>query len=203
MLAIELHNLFLADVSAAFCPADSAEEATTIVQTVRVAPVALKGRLLDGASRLAVAGHPLVLLDGQGKVLAELTSNEGGNYTLPVLDPGQYVLAVQDGLQLQLAVDANAKIEQLDIVVPQGQGPQRPRPRVQDPKKTPAAPGGAAPKRPKPAPKPLPVAGLSAGTWALIGGGTAVVAAPIVANAADGGGGGEAPVSESGLGVRR
>jgi hypothetical protein len=202
MLAIELHNLFLAGVSAAFAPASPAGDTATIVQTVRIAPVALTGRLLDGATRRAVAGHPLSLLDAEGKLVAELTSNGDGNYTLPVLAAGNYVLSVQEDLQLQLAVDANAKIAQLDIVVPQGQG--QPRPRVQDPKQTPPAPGGAAPKpKGKPAPKPLPSPGLGVGTWALIGGGAAVVAAPVIANAADSGGGGESPVSPSGLGVRR
>lgn len=198
-----LSSLFLAlgpavaqgNVSPVPASATKGQPTTAIVQQVRVAPGQLGGHVLDGTTRQPVANHVIQLLDSSGTKLNELTTTANGTYTTPALQKGNYTLLVREDLKLHLSVAEDAKITNLDIVVPQGPAKKLP----QDPKNLPAAPGGAAPVLPPPAPIAAP--GLGLGGWALAAGGAAAVAVPVVAN--NSGGGGESNVSASGLGVRR
>lgn len=168
----------------------------TIVQQVRVAPGHLGGHILNGITRRAVPGHAFELLDSNGAKAGSITTATDGTYTTPALKTGKYTLLVREDLRLNLAVDETATITSLDIVLPQG--PAK-KPMLQDPSRIPAAPGGAAPVLPPPAPLAAP--GLGIGSWALAAGGAAAVAVPVVAN--NSGGDSETSVSTSGLGVRR
>ncbi|MBM4062372.1 MAG: carboxypeptidase regulatory-like domain-containing protein [Planctomycetes bacterium] len=176
-------------------PANAAQSqpATAIVQQVRIAPGNLSGRVLDGATRRPMAGHELTLLDASGAKVGNLTTSAEGNYSTPALKKGHYALQVRKDLTLRLAVDENATIRTLDIVVPQGPVAGK-QPSPQDPANVPAAPGGAGAKVPPPAPVAAP--GLGLGTWALIAAGGTAVAAPIVASGS--GGSSERPVSPAG-----
>ncbi len=193
-----------ASITAQKAPADAnakrPQPAAAIVQSVSVAPGALRGHILASGTKRPVAEHSFTLLDNAGKQVGELKSAADGTYTTPELKPGAYSLIVRDDLRLDLTVANDAKVTNLDIVLPQG-----PTRAVQDPSKVPAAPGGAAPGGAAPGalPAPLGAPGLGVGTWAVIGGGAAAaVAVPVVASNS-GGGGSENPVSTSGLGVRR
>lgn len=188
-----------ASITAQKAPADAnakrPQPAAAIVQSVSVAPGALRGHILASGTKRPVAEHAFTLLDNAGKKVGELKSAADGTYTTPELKPGAYSLIVRNDLRLDLTVANDAKVTNLDIVLPQGPGRS-----VQDPSKLPAAPGGAAPGA---LPAPLGAPGLGVGTWAVIGGGAvAAVAVPVVASNS-GGGSSENPVSTSGLGVRR
>jgi hypothetical protein len=164
-----------------------------IVQQVRVAPGALCGRIVDSGTRRPIPAHAFALLDNTGEKIGDVTTTAEGTYTTPVLANGNYTLLVRNDLKLHLIVDANAKISNLDIVLPQG-----PKKLPQNPANLPAAPGGAAAL-----PAPLGAPGLGAGAWAVVAGGAAAaaVAVPVVAN--NSGSDSENQVSASGLGVRR
>ena len=163
-----------------------APAAPKLTSEVRVAPGVLQGTLLSAKDRQPIGAHSMTLVDASGKA-ETITATKDGVYQTRKLAPGSYSLQVRSDLQLDLVVADGATTRQLDILVPQQspakQNPQQPQvsPRPtrlvpQDPSKVPAAPGGAAPVT------QLPAAGLSTGTWALIGAGaTAAVAVPVVA----------------------
>jgi hypothetical protein len=203
MLTTHLSSLLLASLGSLSGNGETPRPA--VVQTVHVAVGALRGTVLDAATRRPLAGQALRLVDGKGAELAQLTSGADGAYTMPALPCGQYVLQIGQELRMRLAVENDAKVQQLDIVLPQGpakpQGPKKVVP--QDPKTVPAAPGGAAPMSTTLASLPAPITpGIGIGTWAIAAGGAALVATPIVASSG-GSSGGETPVSSSGLGLRR
>ena len=203
MLTNHLSSLLLAGLGSFSGNGETPRPA--VVQTVHVAVGALRGTVLDAATRRPLAGQALRLVDGKGAELAQLTSGADGAYTMPALPCGQYVLQIGQELRMQLAVENDAKVQRLDIVLPQGPAkPQGPKVVPQDPKTVPAAPGGAAPMSTTMASLPAPIApGIGVGTWAIAAGGAALVATPIVASNSGGSSGGETPVSSSGLGRRR
>lgn len=170
-----------------------------IAESVAVAPGILAGRVVHAGSRRPVADHPLQLLDGNGRKIADVVTSKDGAYATSALVPGSYRLQLREDLVLALDVVPTATLHELELVLPQG--PTRPQ-GPQDPSKVPAAPGGAAPLANLPPLQPVVTPGLSGLTWAVIAGGAATaVAVPVAAN--QGGGGGENQVSASGLGVRR
>lgn len=184
-------------------PADASPKAV-VAQQIKVAPGALRGRLLDSATRQPIAEREFQITDNSGRKLADVRTSAEGAYVLPKLGVGAYTLVLANDLKLNLAVDETATATQLDLMLPQGQGPKakpnNPGATPQDPLSYPPAPGGAAPMLPTPA--PVPVAGMGFGSWALVAGGAAIVATPVVANNASGNSN-ERPISGSGLGVRR
>ncbi len=191
-----------AQSNVAAAPASVSKTAPTptpsIVQQVRVAPGQLGGHILNNTTRRPVAGHAFQLLDANGTKVTDLTTSFEGTYTTPALQKGNYTLLVRDDLKLHLAVDETATISNLDIVMPQG--PAK-KPTPQNPSQLPAAPGGAAPVLPPPAPIVAP--GIGLGTWAVAAGGAAAIAVPVVANSGGSDSPPETPVSGAGLGVRR
>ncbi len=190
--------LATAGLTAQKAPADASVARTkpvaAIVQTVAIAPGALRGHVLANGTKKPVAEHAMTILDNTGKTVGTVKSAADGSYTTPELKAGAYSLIVRDDLRLDLTVAKDATVKSLDIVLPQG-----PAGRAQNPGQVPAAPGGAATALPAPVATP----GLGLGTWAVIGGGAAAaVAVPVVASNS-GGGGSENPVSGAALGVRR
>jgi hypothetical protein len=149
-----------------------APAAPQLATEVRVAPGALQGKILTAGQQQPIAAHSMILVAG-GKPLQTVVTAADGTWHTAALLPGAYSLMVRDDLQLDLVVADGAQTKELEILVPQvaQKTPQRLVP--QDPKRVPAAPGGAAPRKKEKE---------GAGTWAVIGVGIGIAfAVPVVA----------------------
>jgi hypothetical protein len=195
-------------------PVGGAQPTQELVRTVRIATGSLRGKILTPGTREPAAGQKVVVRDGEGKEIANLTTKADGTYETPPLNKGNYSVQIGDGARVDLMVTPEATISNLDIVMPQTAAPapggaEGTAPRTAGATPTPTTPTGANAA-------PTTGTGAGAGTrtaaggagaaatgglglvgWGLIGAGAAAAVAVPIALSSGGSGSGQSPVSGS------